>query len=98
MVVRLKAVHDSSLVEVVGLGGVEAFLVPNTRMEIVAAEDSARVIDIFELERNQVRSHVLVRGYIVWMLLVVKRQAVHRSGKVGANHCLVAKLPVEAHF
>lgn len=61
VVVGLKAAHDSSLVEVVGLGGVEVFLVPNTRLEIVAPEDSARVVDIFELERNQVRSDV--RGY-----------------------------------
>lgn len=59
MVVGLKADHDSSLVEVVGLGGVEVFLVPNARMEIVAAEDSARVIGIFELERNQVMSAVV---------------------------------------
>lgn len=61
VVVGLKAAHDSSLIEVVGLGGVEVFLVPNTRLEIVALEDSARVVDIFELERNQVRSDA--RGY-----------------------------------
>lgn len=95
VVVGLKAVHDSSLVEVVGLGGAEAFLVPNTRMEIVAAEDSARVIDTFELERNQVMSGVRGSGCCLW-----NRQASSSiyQGKNGANQRLVAKLPIEAHF
>lgn len=49
------ATHDSSLVSVIGLGGEEAFLVPNARMEHVTAEEFARVVDTLKVARNQVR-------------------------------------------
>ena len=65
VVVAPKGSHDSSLVEVVGLGGAELFLVPNTRIEIVTPEENARVVEIFEFERNQVKSGVYSKFAIV---------------------------------
>lgn len=53
VVVSPSAVHDSALVEVVGLAGPERFFVPNTRLEFVSAEGSSRVVEAFEFERNQ---------------------------------------------
>lgn len=48
--------HDCCLVDVMGMAHPERILVPNTRMEFVSPEDSARVIDSLKTTRGQVRA------------------------------------------
>lgn len=56
VVISPLAAHDSSLIEVASLAGAEKLVVPNTRLELVTAQDSARVSEIFKNGRNQARS------------------------------------------
>lgn len=48
------ATHDSCLVDVEGLAGSERLIVPNTRVEVVSPQDSARVTGVIKATRNQV--------------------------------------------
>ena len=55
VVVASLATRDSSVVDVTGLNESERLVVPNTRIEFVTAQDSARVTGMIRATRAQVK-------------------------------------------